>query len=151
MKNIQFTGFISEYHPNIANAMPYKNYFKGRCIEEKYRDKVLDYTKNGILFCPSMRAIEDLLSNKSVGSGSFYTDGKWIWPEYMIYYLKNNPNYHVEDVFIKDLVNKGFKYDKSKINERKLNFFLSKHIDGWWFAFKAFYLHRIIRKCLKRG
>lgn len=140
MKNIKLIGFVSEYHPDAPEAQPYKSYFRESDVEDKYRNEVLGYIKNGILFSASMRAIEDLVSGEDVGSDAYYTDGKWIWPEYMIYYLENKPNYIIEDQFVQDLINKGFKYDKSKINEKKLNFFLSKHLYGWWFAFKTFYL-----------
>jgi len=140
MKKLKFIGFISEYNPEIANAIPYKSYFKGNAIEEMYRHKVLEYVKSAIPLAATMRGIKDLASGEFIGSDACCTDGKWVWPDYMMYYLEHKPDYMVEESFLQDLIDNNFTYDKSKLNEEKLNFLLSKQIYGWWFTFKTAYL-----------
>jgi len=83
-------GLISEYCNVTKFSLPYNNY-KKRVVSES-KQLILEYLKNeGIPFATTMHIIKSLEinDNKILGGIIYYTDGNWIWPNYLCYYLEN--------------------------------------------------------------
>ena len=57
-------------------------------------DKIISYLKSGTIFCVSPGIVQDVLSKdeKIIGSLKILTDGVWIWPSDLVYYIQE---YHV--------------------------------------------------------
>ncbi len=53
--------------------------------------KICKYLESGILIVISPGGVEDIIdsNNGIIATPSLYTDGKWIWPEELSYYVKN--------------------------------------------------------------
>ena len=61
-------------------------------MPEKSKDIILDYLlKGGIAIAINMQAIKSLERNDNtiLGGIVYFTDGVWIWPNYLSYYLRN--------------------------------------------------------------
>lgn len=59
-------------------------------VEVEDKEKIVSYLKSGqmILFCPEI--VTDVLSDKEewIGSTSIYSDGIWLWKNYLVHYLE---------------------------------------------------------------
>lgn len=120
MKQLKFVGFVSEYDTYVIDAVPFKNYLTGGNLDEKLKEKFINYLKQGEIISASMQVILDLHTGKTTGPDIYYTDGVWTWPNHMIYYLENEPLYHVNESFVRDVIERDFKFDKNKINVKEM-------------------------------
>lgn len=57
--------------------------------------KIIEYLENGVIYCISPGLIKDILdeSEPIIGSLKLLTDGEWVWPSDLPYYVKK---YHVK-------------------------------------------------------
>ncbi|HWT75744.1 MAG TPA: hypothetical protein VN258_13650 [Mobilitalea sp.] len=68
-----------------------------RLLTRKEADKnengILQYLSSGITICVSPGIVKDVLDDsKIIGSLSILTDGIWVWPSDLLYYVKE---YHI--------------------------------------------------------
>ncbi|MBD5394294.1 MAG: hypothetical protein HDR71_08475 [Lachnospiraceae bacterium] len=58
-------------------------------------DKIIKYLEEGVIYCVSPGLTTDILgkSNEIIDSLKILTDGEWIWPSDLSYYVKK---YHVK-------------------------------------------------------
>ena len=85
---MKYIGFIKEYD-KISEALSLDIYINS--YGDNYdidRKKLIDYLKNGEVVLSWMGVFTDFENNNYISPHMYYTDGKWIWPSYLIYYLK---------------------------------------------------------------
>jgi len=87
-KSIKFLEIFDE-KDSIENQVKFlRNSIQNIGIED--REKIISYLKSGqmILFRPQI--VADVLSEKEewIGSTSIYSDGVWLWKDYLVHYLE---------------------------------------------------------------
>jgi hypothetical protein len=82
-EHMKFIGFYKDYHLDNNNLLilPQANF------NEMEKVKILEYLKFGKQFAVELRVINSLIDNSIIGALSYYTDGEFIWPSYLIYYV----------------------------------------------------------------
>ncbi|MBT2622436.1 hypothetical protein [Chryseobacterium sp. ISL-6] len=50
----------------------------------------------------------DVENNRFIAPQIYYSDGEWIWPSYLIYYLEKDVSFNLGKDFIDNLQEKGF-------------------------------------------
>ena len=77
-------------------------------------DKIVRYLSDGIALIISPGIVDDVIEKKKglAGTSTVYTDGKWIWPGDLAYYVKN---YHLElpQEFLDYMIEKNWTIDFS--------------------------------------
>lgn len=95
-------GFIKQYdNESFSNELD--TYFKDAVINEN-RESLIQYMQKGLLCIPLMGAVDnpfDEDDDEFIGYIAVYTDGVYIWPNYVIAFLKKYPNFHLDDEFVK--------------------------------------------------
>lgn len=83
---MKIIGLLKEY--NQKNAKSYFDYQKN--CHYNHKAQILNYLQNGISFAVTMKVVESLIPNEKniIGGISYFTDGYWIWPSYIIYYFE---------------------------------------------------------------
>ncbi|MBE8724365.1 hypothetical protein [Flavobacterium hungaricum] len=106
---MKIIGLLKEY--NQENAESYFDYRKNCSYENK--DQILNYLQNGISFAVTMQVVQSLIPEKKeiIGGVSYFTDGYWIWPSYMVYYFEQEsielPQEFLESISEKALPSKN--------------------------------------------
>lgn len=86
---MKIIGLIREYSNENNFSIAYKDYKKNILNDSK--PMILEYLKHrGIAFATTMQIIKSLELNNdtTIGGLVYYTDGVWIWPNYLSYYLE---------------------------------------------------------------
>ena len=88
-------------------------------------DKIVEYLTNGILLLATPGIVEDYFDDSEIiGPPHILTDGKYAWPETLVYYVKN---YHVKlpDNFIMHMEKNNWQTPKeNEIDLNQLKFWL---------------------------
>jgi hypothetical protein len=109
---MKYLGFIKE-HNNIIEAVFYNELIDGEdYLDQKSLEIVIQYLSNGVIVLGWMNYFVDLKTKDLIAPNSFYTDGEYIWPSYLSYYLKKHPNLKIDKSFLNFIL---FKSDKIKI------------------------------------
>lgn len=118
IKTVGFIKQVDEYNfaKDIAEML----------IESKEnldRQLLINYMEAGKLCVAWMSAVEDILDPNDenfVGYGAVYTDGQWVWPQYIVEYLKKHPNIHLNVEFteyVKNNLNKEITLSNAEIKK----------------------------------
>lgn len=81
-------GFIKE-HDKVKGAIPFAEFLTNRRFPERVISSLSAYLKKGTLIAGWMshlRALDDIEEVIPSGSG-YFSDGYYIWPGYLVYYL----------------------------------------------------------------
>lgn len=86
-------GFFKELSHGLENGESLKEDISNN--PQVNEDSIVKYLENGIIYCISPGLVYDVLDEKRgiIGSLSTLTDGKWIWPSDLSYYVRK---YHVK-------------------------------------------------------
>jgi len=98
---MKYFGFIKEHDKGEYSESISDLLLPG--IENPERKNVIDYLKKGVLCVPLMGTIEDAKDNNDdsfIGYCAIYTDGVWLWPQYIISYLEKYPTMKIDTSFI---------------------------------------------------
>ena len=117
---MKLTGFIKEYN-DIEGAITLESALHTELGNIVDRNKVLNYLKGGHFLLGWMGYFFDVETKEPIDPDSYYTDGVWVWPSYLPYYIKKYPNFAINHEFLEYMATKGFKCvidDKFKANER---------------------------------
>ena len=86
---VRTVGYYKDMPHGINSALSLIDYINQ---EDKLKiDKICGYLENGIALIVSPGSVEDVINpeNGSAGTSSTYTDGEWIWPGDLAYYVRN--------------------------------------------------------------
>jgi hypothetical protein len=114
-------GFIKEYDP-IAEAVALDELINNPLEIDKDIKKIITYLSGGELVLGLMGYFVDFKTNQKIDPMGYYTDGIWVWPSYIVYYLKKYPHMSLDLAFISHVksnnfkmsIDKKFKYQKNK-------------------------------------
>ena len=85
------------------------------------REALINYLNKGILLLPFMGGVDNCIEEKDeeyFGYVAVYTDGEWIWPQYIVEYLKKYENFNLNTEFtnhVKLNINKKIKISDKEI------------------------------------
>jgi hypothetical protein len=87
MDKLQWVGFIAEHDPN-EHAVPYAD-FAAQLVDAPAEAvaRAVAFLQRGRVLFATMGCFRDLETGQSVAPKIYYTDGQWIWPSYLAYYL----------------------------------------------------------------
>lgn len=86
-------GFFKELAHGLDDGESLKDNILNK--PQAYEDKIINYLKSGIIYCNSPGLIMDVLTknDKIIGNLNILTDGVWLWPSDLSYYVEQ---YHVK-------------------------------------------------------
>lgn len=103
----QFVGFNIEREPLIRSSVEFSKMF----VEHKYnssdRAKVIACLEDGVFLTGAMLYIYDD-EKKPIGNLDYFTNGRFVWPIYYLYYLKKYDNFYIDS----NLLNFALTYKK---------------------------------------
>lgn len=131
---MKYFGFIKEHDDydiskNIDELIP------NNSVVDNNIDYVLEYLQKGIMAVPLMGCVENakdpLFGTDNYNDENFiaynmiYTDGTWLWPQYIIEYIKKYPNIKLTQEFVKHVLNnkKEFNISEEECLKIENNFF----------------------------
>ncbi|AZA78808.1 hypothetical protein EG347_15480 [Chryseobacterium sp. G0186] len=110
---MKYFGFIKE-HDDYSISKSIHEFITDEAPVNPYRDHVLEYLQNGVMAIPLMGCVEDakdsLFGTDDYKDDGFiayytcYTDGGWIWPQYIIEYLKKYPHIKIDPAFVHHII-----------------------------------------------
>ncbi|MNK36151.1 hypothetical protein D3C87_546940 [compost metagenome] len=103
---MKYVGFIKEYNI-IDSAKPLQDVIKYHDVKPDYLD-IINYLKDGILAFAWMGYFVDIETKALIAPDSYFTDGLWVWPAYLPYYLSKYPGMHLDHDFVEYLRLKNY-------------------------------------------
>ncbi|MGU3374355.1 hypothetical protein [Chryseobacterium sp. M5A1_1a] len=110
---MKYFGFISEHDDYPISKSIHKLIVDGN-YTNPHRVNVLKYLQKGIMAIPLMGCIENAKDplfgtdnyddENFVAYNAIYTDGVWLWPQYIIEYIKKYPNVKLDPEFVKHVI-----------------------------------------------
>lgn len=93
---MKYIGFIEE-HNKLPFSLKFSDYLEEETNENLNHNLFLSYLKKGLTVAAFMGYVYDFKKKDSIiCHSSFYTDGRFVWPEYYIYYLSNVRNFRID-------------------------------------------------------
>lgn len=133
---MKYVGLIKEYN-NVKEATMLQDAL-GNVDNTDVMPAIIRYLGDGVLVLAFMGYIQDFETKALIAPHGYDTDGIWVWPSYLPYYLKKYPNFKLDVDFVKhattnkiddDLRNKLIN-DRSKI-EKEIKTVLFKEKDSF--------------------
>lgn len=103
---MRYIGFIKEYD-NIPESFSLNSYRKQN-DNNKEIESIISYLKNGNIALSWMGVFIDVENKNFIAPQIYYTDGEWIWPAYLIYYLERDKFFNLGKEFIDSLKSKKY-------------------------------------------
>lgn len=129
---MKYFGFVKE-HDNCKISNSITDLIIDDIPIHKKQKEVLEYLKKGVLAVPQMGCVDDAMNplfgtddyndNSFIAYYACYTDGIWLWPQYIIEYIEKYPHIKLDANFVKHVIkNKDKKIivsekERSKIEE----------------------------------
>jgi len=117
--NIKFIGFIEKHNSKVYESRKLSDLI-GEKKKPKKRIEIITYLEKGEIVISWMGYFEDNETGDILSPDCYYTDGNYIWPSYLIYYLKKYPNFKLEKQFIDYLEKSNFLFPSVSKNKIKL-------------------------------
>lgn len=95
---MKYIGFIKEYN-NIEGARSLQEVIE-YCRDRADTLKIIEYLKEGTLAFAWMGYFSDVQTRALIAPDSYYTDGFWVWPAYLQYYLSKYPEMYLDYEFV---------------------------------------------------
>lgn len=100
---MEFVGLLKDHEPGLIkigqNLSDITDLGKGQITDMEY---INSYLQNGTVVIPFLHSVFDAEGNL-IGPLIIYTDGKWIWPSYLSYYLLKGYRSLLSNLFIADM------------------------------------------------
>jgi hypothetical protein len=112
IKTMKLLGFIKEYN-NIKDAVNLDIWLNEKSSINTDSEKILQYLDQGVLLLSWMGYFTDVKTKELIAPDSYYTDGVWVWPSYLPYYLKKDSSLVIDKEFIEYLKNRNFNFKVS--------------------------------------
>ncbi|UHO38124.1 hypothetical protein H5J24_21560 [Chryseobacterium capnotolerans] len=110
---MKYFGFIRE-HDDYPISEGIHELISSTTSVDNNKDKVLAYLQRGIMAVPLMGCVENakdpLFGTDNYNDESFiaynmiYTDGIWLWPQYIIEYIKKYPHIKLDSEFVQHVL-----------------------------------------------
>lgn len=131
---MKYFGFIKE-HDDYDMSKNIDELISNSTIVDDNLNDVLKYLQKGVMAVPLMGCVENakdpLFGTDNYDDENFiafniiYTDGTWLWPQYIIEYIKKYPNIKLNQDFVKHVLNnkKGITVSEEKCLNIEKDFF----------------------------
>lgn len=107
---MKLLGFIKEYD-DISGASALDDLlYSGTGVQEDIQ-KVIAYLNQGYVLIGWMGYCFDVRSREPIGPDMYLTDGIWVWPGYLSYYLNKYPNFKFSSEFLEYIKKKDFRFN----------------------------------------
>jgi hypothetical protein len=136
---MKYFGFVKEHDDHTASKSIHDLIIDGNSINDK-RNETLEYLQKGILAVPQMGCVEDakdpLFGTDNYDDDNFiayyacYTDGIWLWPQYIIEYIKKYPNIKIDSDFVKHIIKNKDK--KISVSEEECSKIEKEYYKKFW-------------------
>lgn len=85
---VRHVGFFSDLPHGIPSEPTLRSAIGGDPFDDEV--KLIEYLVNGALFIASPGIVRDILSEQApvIGSADILTDGVWVWPRDLAYYVR---------------------------------------------------------------
>jgi len=118
---VERVGFFRELRHGDPNGESLKNIINNCAKADE--NKIIDYLKSGVVWVACGGATSDVLnpSNGIIGPPDILTDGSWVWPADLIYYVQQ---YHItlDENFINHIIKNNWLISRDEINLDNLEF-----------------------------
>lgn len=84
---MKLVGFIYEYN-QIPSSVPINSVSKDKFNIAIDLDAIIQYLNSGQIVIGWMGYFIDIESKEPIAPDSYLTDGDWVWPSYLSYYLQ---------------------------------------------------------------
>lgn len=115
MNIMKRVGFFKELTHGDKNATSIKEIIGQNTLDKE--PEIINYLNNGKVFCIAPGGVCDVLDESKgvIESLEILTDGEWIWPSDLSYYLQN---YHIklDEPFIEHIKKNNWKIPDVDIN-----------------------------------
>lgn len=111
---MKYFGFIKE-HDNYDISKTIDEMIVNNSPIDNNKDLILQYLQKGVMAIPLMGCVENakdpLFGTDAYDDENFiaynmiYSDGVWLWPQYIIEYIKKYPNIKFDTEFINHVLN----------------------------------------------
>lgn len=108
---LKLVGFLKEYN-NISEAITLEDRISESLVNLEI-NKILNYLEKGTFVLGWMGYFINYENDELIAPDSYFTDGFFVWPSYLQYYLKQYPNFKLEEEFISHL--ESMSYENKKI------------------------------------
>jgi hypothetical protein len=125
------TGFVREFN-DVPGSIPLLALTTGSTrLSAKNRKLLIDYMKkSGEMVFSWMGYFVEPDTGSLLGPDCYYSDGIWVWPGYLVYYVENFSEIQIEDEFIRHVV-QGNAYKALTQKEKEdIENFLSKFLSS---------------------
>ncbi|UCA61229.1 hypothetical protein KB553_06780 [Chryseobacterium rhizoplanae] len=103
---MRYIGFIKEYN-NIPESFSLNSY-RNQNGDNNEIENIINYLKNGNIALSWMGVFIDVENKNFIAPQIYYTDGEWIWPSYLVYYLEREKSFDLGKEFIDSLKRKKY-------------------------------------------
>jgi hypothetical protein len=101
--NKAFVGILNEHENGLIKVgKPLNSYPKSNSETLDNLENIVNYLENGVLLIAFLHWVTDV-ENNPIAPMIIYTDGKWLWPSYLVHYLKEGYHSLLPDEFIEDM------------------------------------------------
>ncbi|MDC8098673.1 hypothetical protein [Chryseobacterium rhizosphaerae] len=121
---MKYIGFIKEYN-KVTESFSLSEYKSKQNYTNEEKANIVHYLKKGDIILTWMGVFLDLDNNNFIGPQIYYTDGEWVWPSYLIYYLEKEIFFDLKEEFTNYLKEKKYKLNiisKEKLREMEYDF-----------------------------
>ena len=119
---LKFLGFIKEYNP-IEGAISFDESLGNDTLEQITLFQVIEYLNKSVVILAWMGYFIDIQTKELIAPDCYYSDGIWVWPSYLPYYLKKYPNFKIDPNFLAYLTSKGYSLNNREDIECKRSLF----------------------------
>ncbi|MDR6194953.1 hypothetical protein [Siphonobacter sp. SORGH_AS_0500] len=114
---MKFIGFITE-HDLIEEAKTFQEYLTQGQKEESLMRQLINHLENGAIVLSWLGYSFDVVDNALIAPNAYYTDGTFVWPGYLSYYLSKYPTFNLD----KEIINQVLTYERTlqAINSSRL-------------------------------
>jgi len=109
---MKYIGFVREI-TNIEESVTLSELPNASVdYDEETLKQIKNYLDSGVCIFGWMGYSEDPLTKQPIAPDGFFTDGKWVWPNYLYYYIEKY-SMEVNPDFILDMQSAKFKFNPS--------------------------------------
>lgn len=118
---MKLVGFIREYN-DLSESKKLSELLESKSLYTTDIEKIINYLDQGVLLLGWMGYFIDFETKELIAPDSYFTDGIWVWPSYLSYYLKKHPMLMVDEDFVKHIEKKGFQFSvEENFNTQKVS------------------------------
>lgn len=106
---MKLLGFIKEYD-NLKESIDLDEFLNSVSQKAIDIEKAIQYLEKGALVLGWMGYVTDVKTKQLIAPDAYYTDGVWVWPTYLPYYLKQFPSVYINEDFVEYLVARDYNF-----------------------------------------